>query len=895
MHKPMWKGAAISPENLLMFRMKQLLNSRLAVPLNQIRNMDWHVLPVEETMRELTVTGVGLGKEDAAQRLEKFGLNQLKETAQKSAIQIFLNQFLDVMILVLVAAALISGFIGDLKDTLVIAVIIVLNAVIGFIQEYRAEQAMLSLRKIAAPTALALRDGEPVVIPASQLVPGDIVLLEAGNIVPADMRLVESASLKIDESSLTGESVTIDKTSRELAVADIPLGDRINMAYKGTIVTNGRGKGIVTATGMHTQLGKIAGLLQEKSAITPLQHRMGDFSRKLSLFIILLCILLFIAGYLRGEDWVRMLLTVLSLAVAAIPEALPAVITISLAIGAKRLVRNNALTRKLHAVETLGSVTFICTDKTGTLTQNKMEVQQSWAAPAGIAAATALDQLYLMAMLNHDVKENNAGDISGDPTEIAIYRYVLAAQPGLQQQVTVYPRVNELPFDAERKCMTTIHAANNRYLVVTKGAYESVSARAQPANHDDAAKHHSNEMAAKGMRVIAYGYKWLDQLPSDITIETIENNLVFGGLIGMIDPPRPEAAVAIGECKTAGITPVMITGDHPVTARVIAEQLGIYNSNGPDEMLTGTALAALSGEAFEQQVEHVKVYARVSPEQKMQIVKALQKCNHFVAMTGDGVNDAPSLRKANIGVAMGITGTDVAKEAAHMTLLDDNFATIVKAVREGRRIYDNIRKFIKYIMTGNSAEIWAILLAPVVGLPVPLMPIHILWINLVTDGLPALALAVEPEEINIMQRPPRKPGESIFSGGMAYHIIWVGLLIGGLTIGTQAYEIHVAGSTHWQTIVFTVLCLAQMWHVLAIRSECSSLFAQGLLSNPLLTLAVLLTFVLQLALIYIPELNEFFHTQPLTLPELLTAILVSSLTFIAVEIEKSFKRRKMRK
>jgi len=747
---------------------------------------------------------------------------------------------------------------------------------------------MQSLKKIAAPTALAMRNGEPVVIPAAMLVPGDLVLLEAGNIIPADLRLTETASLKIDESSLTGESVTIDKTTRTLAHADVPLGDRINMAYKGTIVTNGRGKGIVTATGMQTQLGKIAGLLQEKGAITPLQHRMGEFSKKLSLFIILLCILLFIAGYLRGEDWVRMLLTVLSLAVAAIPEALPAVITIALAIGAKRLVRNNALTRKLHAVETLGSVTFICTDKTGTLTQNKMVVQKAWPGPYGDAEATT-GQLYLLAMLNHDVHVNNQGELTGDPTETAIYRYVLEADPQLAGTVAGYPRTDELPFDADRKCMTTIHAHDGRYLVVTKGAFESIAAITLPGGEEKAIQEYTYHLAEKGMRVIAYACKWLDQLPETITIESIENGMSFAGLIGMIDPPRPEAAMAIRECRTAGITTVMITGDHPVTAGVIAKQLGILN--GPeDEMLTGAQLAAQPAEVFEQHVEHIKVYARVSPEQKMQIVKALQKRQHFVSMTGDGVNDAPSLRKANIGVAMGITGTDVAKEAAHMTLLDDNFATIVKAVREGRRIYDNIRKFIKYIMTGNSAEIWAILLAPLVGLPVPLLPIHILWINLVTDGLPALALAVEPEEKNIMQRPPRKPSESIFSGGMGYHIIWVGLLIGGLTIGTQAYEIYLAESTHWQTIVFTVLCLAQMWHVLAIRSERTSLFTQGLFSNTPLTLAVLLTFLLQLALIYVPALNVFFNTQPLTLNELLTGILVSSVVFIAVEIEKWIKR-----
>lgn len=852
--------------------------------------MHWYAKSTEEIFKETGSSQQGFSEEAAQQKLTEYGPNELQEAVQRSALSIFLSQFVDVMILVLIAAAIISGLIGDLKDTLVIAVIIVLNAIVGFVQEYRAEKAMQSLKKIAAPTATVFRNNVTQSIPAAQLVPGDVVLIEAGNIIPADIRLIETASLKIDESSLTGESVAIDKIIKALIDEELPLGDRLNMAYKGTIVTNGRGRGIVIATGMQTELGKIAGMLQEKGTATPLQQRMSDFSKKLSIFIILLCGLLFLAGYLRGEDWVRMLLTVLSLAVAAIPEALPAVITIALAIGAKRLVRNNALTRKLHAVETLGSVTYICTDKTGTLTQNKMTVKETWTMPQAIQVNDETHTLLLLAALNHDVKENHENNLTGDPTEIAVYRYAMETVKDIQQQAADLPRVEEIPFDADRKCMTTIHQSGEKFLVVTKGAVETLLVASVEDENDEQIRNESNTLAAKGMRVLAYGMKWLDQLPAEITPQTIENEMHFTGLIGMIDPPREEAAAAIKECKSAGIIPVMITGDHPVTAEVIAKELGII-SNENDKVITGAKLAQLEEPVFSEQVEKIKVYARVSPEQKMQIIKALQAKEHFVAMTGDGVNDAPSLKKANIGVAMGITGTDVSKEAAHMILLDDNFATIVKAVREGRRIYDNIRKFIKYIMTGNSAEIWAILLAPIIGLPVPLLPIHILWINLVTDGLPALALAVEPEEKGIMQRPPRKTGESIFAGGMAFHIIWVGLLTGGLTIGIQAFEIY-TGSTHWQTIVFTVLCLAQMWHVLAIRSEKQSLFQQGLLSNRMLTGAVLLTFVLQLGIIYVPALNVFFNTQPLTMVELLTAIGVSSVVFIAVEVEKMVKRRK---
>lgn len=849
-------------------------------------------MTIEDVVTQMETFADGLTQQEAKARFEKHGPNELLEKDGKSAWVIFFRQFADIMILVLVVAAVVSGSVGDLKDTIVIIVIVILNAIIGFVQEYRAEKTMQSLKKIAAPNAMVLRDKHSVSIPAMEIVPGDIVLLEAGNIVPADLRISKTASLKIDESSLTGESVPVDKTAKKILPEDTVVADRINMAYKGTIVVHGHGRAVVVATGMQTELGKIAGMLQEKSSVTPLQRRMSDFSKKLSIIILAICVLLFTAGCLRGENRVTMLLTAISLAVAAIPEALPAVITISLAIGAKRLAKRNALTRNLHAVETLGSVSYICTDKTGTLTQNKMTVQHLWPHSAALLDEPIEEMLLLLAMLNHDVKESYQQELSGDPTEIAIYRYATQQRPGLKAELGSYPRVAEIPFDAERKCMTTIHVYGDKFLVTTKGAFESVLKACNSNGDKHAIGKQSDAFSTQGMRVIAYAMKFLHELPEQINVHSIEKELEFIGLAGMIDPARAEAAEAIKECKTAGIITVMITGDHPLTATAIATTLGII-SDSKDVVITGSALAAMSEEAFEKIAENVKVYARVSPEQKMQIVKALQKKHHFVAMTGDGVNDAPSLRIANIGIAMGITGTDVAKEAAHMTLLDDNFATIVKAVKEGRRIYDNIRKFVRYIMTCNSAEILAIALAPMIGLPVPLLPIQILWINLVTDGLPALALAFEPSEKDIMLRPPRKPDESIFSGGMVYHIIWIGLLMAALTLGTQAAEIYL-GSGDWQTIVFTVLCLAQMWQVLAVRSETASLFTQGLLSNKLLTLAVLLTFVLQLMLIYIPSMNTIFNTKPLTITELLTAILVSSVIFITVETEKFFKRRKRR-
>ncbi|MBS4063540.1 MAG: cation-translocating P-type ATPase [Chitinophagaceae bacterium] len=848
--------------------------------------MNWHLLSVNEVLNVTGSNANGITDMVAQTRLQEYGPNELQQAKKRSPFMMFVRQFMDVMILVLVAAALISGLIGDVKDTIVIIAIVILNAVIGFIQEYRAEKAMESLKKMAAPFANVIRNKQFESIPASQLVPGDVVLLEAGNMVPADLRIIETNSLKIDEASLTGESHNIEKIIYELQGEDFSIGDRVNLAFKGTYVTYGRGKGVVVATGMNTELGQIARMLQEKESATPLQVRMTDFSKKLSVFILLLCGLLFLVGYLRGEDWLKMLLTALSLAVAAIPEALPAVITIALAFGAKRLVQNNALARRLHAVETLGSVTYICTDKTGTLTQNKMTVIETWEPSSSSFKINNSHTLLTGMMLNHDVKENSNA-FAGDPTEIALVEYGIKNGMDISTVAEMYPRVAEIPFDSDRKLMTTIHNAGNKYLLITKGATEAILQRSIETT--DGIINEANNMAAKGMRVIAFGMKWIDQLPKEFNADAIETNLHCIGLTAMIDPPRPEVSAAIAECKTAGIQPVMITGDHPITAEVIAREIGILHRKD-DKIITGSELNKMSDESFAEEVEHIRVYARVSPEQKLDIVKALQKKNHFVSMTGDGVNDAPALKKANIGVAMGITGTDVSKEAAHMILLDDNFATIVKAVREGRRIFDNIRKFIKYIMTGNSAEIWSIMLAPLLGLPIPLLPIHILWINLVTDGFPALALAVEPEEKQIMQRPPRHPKESIFSGGMGYHIIWVGFLIGLLTLGTQAFEIY-TGNSHWQTIVFTVLCLAQMWHVLAIRSERESLFAQGIFSNKLLLGAVLLTFILQMCTIYVPVLNTFFNTQPLTWDELLLAIGVSSIVFIAVEIEKWWKRK----
>ncbi|KIC93337.1 cation-translocating P-type ATPase [Flavihumibacter solisilvae] len=835
----------------------------------------WHTLSVDDVLKETGSSLDGLDDEAVQQKTSEFGKNELQTSGKVHPVMIFIRQFIDVMILVLVVAAIVSAFIGELSDTIVILVIIILNAVIGFFQEYRAEQAMEALKKMAAPFSNVVRNGSISEIPAADIVPGDIVLLEAGDLVPADMRLIEIHSLKINEASLTGESQAIDKTINTCSTADISLGDRTNLAFRGTHVTNGRGKGVVVETGMKTELGKIAGMLEKAESSTPLQKRLKDFSSKLTVIIILLCIGLFMIGYLRGEEFNRMLLTSISLAVAAIPEALPAVVTVSLALGARRLMKQNALIRKLYAVEGLGSVTFICTDKTGTLTKNQMIVQEIWVPDEKRKEA------FMQAMsLNHDLKEKD-GKKTGDPTELAMVEYAKTTAP--------FKRVEEIPFDSERKAMTTIHEREGKYWVITKGAAEAIMNMSRDVQLVEEIKKQEEKLAMGGMRVIGFGAKLVDKLPDEISPDNVEKDLEFLGLAGLIDPPRDEAKQAIRKCKTAGIVPVMITGDHPLTAATIAKELGIIEHDD-HKVITGQELGRKEEREMEQEVLKIRVYARVSPEQKLKIVDGLQKKEQFVSMTGDGVNDAPSLKKANIGVAMGITGTEVTKEAAHMILLDDNFATIVRAVEEGRRIYDNIRKFIKYILTGNAAEIWTIFLAPFFGLPIPLLPVHILWINLVTDGLPALALAAEKEEQDTMNRPPRKTGESVFAKGLGIHVMWVGLFIGLLTIGTQWYAME-HGMKNWQTMVFTVLCFSQLWHVMAIRSETRSLFRIGVWSNVPLILAVLLTVIMQFMIIYLPELGKFFHVGPLTFPELLIAVGVSMVVFIAVEVEKFFKRR----
>lgn len=877
--------------------------------------MHWHQEEISEVLKKTRSSADGLSSEDAQRRLAEVGPNELGEAKKTTAVGMFLGQFKDFMILVLIGAAIISGVIGEPSDTISIVVIVVLNAAIGFIQEYRAEKAMEALKKMAAPEAFVLRDRNPVQIPASHVVPGDVVILETGRIVPADLRLVEVAQLKVEEATLTGESVPVEKQLLPLPDAFLPLGDRTNMAYKGTFVTYGRATGVVVATGMETELGRIATLLREEEEVkTPLQKRLAGFGQRLAMVILVLCAVIFVTGLLRSEPPLLMLLTAISLAVAAIPEALPAVITISLALGARKLVRQNALIRRLPAVETLGSVTYICTDKTGTLTQNRMTVEELYGDGQHIRRTDRIGESYSFGSLetadqplpalctalalSNDAREDEQGQVLGDPTENALFSLAKARGCVKDELEKHLPRIAELPFDAERKCMTTLHhrISGGGYLSFTKGAADVLvegsthvltSKGLRPLDPSEIMRQ-NEQMAAEGLRVLGVAMRRWESLPEPLSPEKIEQGMTFLGLAGLLDPPREEVKEAVALCKTAGIKPVMITGDHPLTARVIAERLGILEQDS-SAVLTGRELDRLSQEEFAPRVEQIRVYARVAPEQKLRIVKALQEKGHFVAMTGDGVNDAPALKRADIGIAMGITGTDVSKEAAHMILLDDNFATIVKAVREGRKIYDNIRKFIKYLLTTNSGEIWTLFLAPLAGLPIPLLPIHILWINLVTDGLPALALSVEPEEGHVMKRPPRHPRESFFAQGLGLHAIWVGLLMGVVMLVAQAWFIG-AGNPRWQTLIFTLLCLMQLAHVLVIRSEKESLFRQGLLSNKPLLGAVSLTFVLQMATIYVPVLNPIFKTEPLSLEELSWAVGLSCVIFVAVEIEKWIKR-----
>jgi Ca2+-transporting ATPase len=866
--------------------------------------MHWHHHTAADIMARLDTSREGLSSAEAGRRLAEAGPNTIVEARRHSWLAALAAQFLDVPILLLLGAALVAGLIGDAVDTAVILAIVALNAVIGFTQEYRAERAVAALKAMTAETATVLRDGRLQQLPASGLVPGDIVQVTAGGVVPADLRLVEVASLRTNEAMLTGESVPVDKSAEALHAEDAAIAERSNILHKGSFVTRGRAVGVVVATGMSTEFGRVAALLRDVRAVqTPLQRRLARLGRILAALVVVVSIIVFATGVLRGESWLPMLMTALSLAVAAIPEALPAVVTVSLALGARRMAARHALIRRLPAVETLGSVTFICSDKTGTLTANEMQVRACWcdgrAAPTPPESGPGRELRRAMAV-SHDAFRGEDGRLVGDPIETALLEAAQSGGTGGTILAGELPRVAEIPFEAKRRCMTTVHReASGGFLSITKGAPEvilshsgTVLAAAGEAPVDRAAiERAADAMAADGLRVIAFGRRRLASMPEPIEPASLENRLVFLGLVGLIDPPREEARRSIEQCRAAGIVPVMITGDHPVTALAVARDLGLATDAA--SVITGSQLDRLPAPEFERRVADLRVYARASPEQKLRIVTALQRRGECVAMTGDGVNDAPALRQADIGVAMGVTGTDVAKEASALVLQDDNFATIVSAVAEGRRIYDNLRRFVRYQLTTNSAEVWTLFLAPFLGLPVPLLPVQILWINLVTDGLPGLALAVEPAERDVMRRPPRPVTEGIFARGLGVHVLWVGLLMAALALAVQAWFVD-AGATQarWQTLVFTTLCFVQLGHVLAVRSESESLFTQGLLSNRALLGAVAIAVALQLAIIYLPAFNRLFRTEPLPLHELGLTLAAAALVFAAVEIEKSVRRRR---
>lgn len=862
----------------------------------------WHRLTTQQSLEHTRAELKGLSEQEAQTRLQQQGANEIPQQQQRGLWKILVAQFSDFMIIVLLAAAVISGVLGDPADTIAILVIILLNAAIGIVQELRAERAVAALREMSAPVAHVRRAGQSMDIAADELVTGDIVLLEAGNIIPADLRLLECEELQADESSLTGESQTVSKQSEALGEPDIPLGDRSNLAFKGTVITRGRGSGVVVATGLATEIGKIAQLLQNDADVkTPLQIRLTRFGKYLALSVLAICAIVFVAGLLQGQPWLLMFMTAVSLAVAAIPEALPAVVAISLALGAHRLIQHHTLVRNLPAVETLGSVTYICSDKTGTLTENRMSVELFCTASGETKALTppgdggVLRELGYALALSNDI-DGTGTKASGEPTELALYQAAYQHAYLKHELETLLPRKAVISFDSKRKQMTTLHQTDDGTLAYSKGAPEVIIAQCSQVETDAGPKpcdesfwlDKASQLANQGYRVLALAKREFHHNINTLTSEAIENQLSLLGLVALIDPPREEAGQAIQDCLSAGITPVMITGDHPGTAMAIAQRLAI--ATRPDQLISGSELAELSDEEFIQRVKSIRVYARVSPQQKLSIVKALQQHHEFVAMTGDGVNDAPALQNANIGVAMGNKGTDVAREASDMVLLDDNFASIVQAVRTGRRIFDNIRKFIKYTMTSNSGEIWTLFLAPLLGLPIPLLPIHILWINLVTDGLPGLAFSAEPAEKDLMRRAPRSPKENIFAHGMWQHIVWVGLLIGGLSVAILAWSIS-QQLPHWQTMVFTVLTVSQLFQCLAVRGESASLFSQGLFSNLPMIGAILLTVLLQLAIIYLPVFQQIFNTQALPLTDLLLCFAVSSIVLIAGEFEKLLIRR----
>lgn len=898
---------------------------------------NWFNKTFKEVEKELeTDLEKGLSKEKVEERQEKYGFNELQQIAKKSIIQRFLEQFKDFSIIVLIIAAIVSGIVGVLQgegitDTIIILIVVIVNAIIGVAQESKAEKSLEALQKLSDHASKVIRNENMEVVPSKELVPGDIVVLDTGDYIPADLRIIEAVNLKTQESSLTGESVPVEKTSEIIEEQEIGIGDRKNMLFSSSLVTYGRGKGIVVETGMTTEVGKIAGMINStEKQETPLQQKLDKLGKNLGIAALVICAVIFILGILQGKEIISMFMTAVSLAVAAIPEGLVAVSTIVLAIGVQKMVKKNAIVKRLPAVETLGSATVICSDKTGTLTQNKMTVEKIFWNDATREASNISDdeideeltKLVYANMLCNDTKISSDGTLTGDPTETALVDmgFKLNFDPSIYDRME---RVEEIPFDSDRKLMTTVNKVGDKYVVYTKGGIDEILKRCNSyeiggqiseelESYINKIRQENEKMAQNALRVLGCAYKEIDHIPTKEEMKTIENDLIFIGMVGMIDPPREEAKLAVEKCKTAGIKTVMITGDHKITATAIAKKLGILEND--DEAITGLELEQITDEELEKNVRHYSVYARVSPEHKVRIVKAWQKNGEVVAMTGDGVNDSPALKKADIGCAMGIVGTDVAKEAANVILTDDNFATVVSAVEEGRKIYDNILKVIQFLLSSNIGEVvvlfFATLLTPLFskwfgitdinGLEI-LLPIHILWINLVTDSLPALALAFDPANSDIMQRKPIKPGKGIFTKGMTWRVVYQGIMIGGLTLA--AFMIGLATTKEpigkltldqskievGQTMAFVTLALSELVHVFNVRDNKKSIFKTGIFNNMKLIGAIIISAVLMFVILLIPGLREIFSIPVLPKENIIELICLVLAPIVIVEIFKLLK------
>ena len=848
--------------------------------------MDFHAKTTDEVLKDLSTDGAqGLSESRAGELLESYGKNALKEKKKKSTFMKFLDQFKDAMILILIAAAAVSftlacievskGGHGEFFEPALILLIVVLNAVMGVIQEGKAERALDALKGMSAPHARVIRDGVEKIIDAADLVPGDIIKLEAGDFVPADARLLHSVSLKSEEAALTGESVPSEKDANEVVATDAPIGDRHNMVFSGCSITYGTATAVVTATGMNTEMGKIANLLDsEGETETPLQKKLGQLGKYLGILALACCGVIFVVGLASGNDLLDIFMTSVSLAVSAIPEGLPAIVTIVLSIGVQRMVKRNALIRKLPAVETLGGASVICSDKTGTLTQNRMTLVKAYVDGGETLVdigtdSEELNNLLKLATLCCDgsvIFENDMVKHIGDPTETAIVYASHEAGMTKEDLNSANPRIAELPFDSDRKLMSTVNVIDGKTVVITKGAFDVMTSITVKGNIAKAAEM-NEQMSRAALRVIAVGYKVIDALPETVDSASIESGLTFLGLVGMIDPPRPEVRVAVATCREAGIKPVMITGDHVVTASAIAEDLGILEAG--DRAITGAELDKMTDEELDRNVQNISVYARVSPENKIRIVKAWQRKDKIVAMTGDGVNDAPALKAADIGCAMGITGTDVAKGASDMVLTDDNFSTIVDAVREGRGIYDNIKKVIGFLLGTNIGEVITVFMAMIIGALFlgaahsPLLSMQLLWINLVTDSLPAIALGMEAVDKNIMKKNPKPKNEGIFAHGLGVKVVIQGIMFAGLTLAGYYIGQYVtlggiiASEKAGQTMAFFILALCQIVQAYNMRSE-HSLFKIGVFSNKNLNLAALASTVLVALVMFVPGLNTIF-------------------------------------